>query len=274
MPTEIAPIVDGETVARVLLHGDLKNLTASQKVSYYRAVCESVGLNPLTQPFQYLVLNGKEILYARREASEQLRKMHAVSIDIVARELVEGTYTVTARATLPDGRRDESIGAKWLGELKGEVRANAIMACESKAKRRVTLSICGLGMLDETEVADIPAPAMGHYDTVQAPPPPALEPPAPDPDLPDGFVRVLRLDSAPTKNPSVVKYSVTLSTGEVVTTINQWLATLAQDFCEQKTPVRAETKKTKWGTDLVSLKTTEAELPLEPPPITADDIPF
>jgi hypothetical protein len=31
-----------------------------------------------------------------------------------------------------------------------------MMKAETKAKRRVTLSICGLGMLDETEVADIP----------------------------------------------------------------------------------------------------------------------
>ena len=33
--------------------------------------------------------------------------------------------------------------------------ANAIMKAETKAKRRVTLSICGLGMLDETELETI-----------------------------------------------------------------------------------------------------------------------
>jgi hypothetical protein len=33
--------------------------------------------------------------------------------------------------------------------------ANALMKAETKAKRRATLSICGLGMLDETEVEDI-----------------------------------------------------------------------------------------------------------------------
>ena len=30
------------------------------------------------------------------------------------------------------------------------------MRCETKSKRRVTLSICGLGLLDETEVETIP----------------------------------------------------------------------------------------------------------------------
>jgi len=57
---------------------------------------------------------------------------------------------------MPDGRSDESIGAVALGSLKGEAYANAIMKAETKAKRRVTLSVCGLGMLDENEVETIP----------------------------------------------------------------------------------------------------------------------
>jgi hypothetical protein len=38
--------------------------------------------------------------------------------------------------------------------------ANALMKAETKAKRRVTLSICGLGMLDESEVESIPGAAV------------------------------------------------------------------------------------------------------------------
>ena len=72
--------IDPALIERVLIHGDLKQLTPAQKVSYYNAVCESVGLNPLTQPFQYIVLNGREVLYARRDATEQLRQLHTVSI--------------------------------------------------------------------------------------------------------------------------------------------------------------------------------------------------
>ncbi len=148
--------IEPAVIERVLLHGDLRQLTPAQKMSYYHAVCASVGLNPLTQPFQYLVLNGKEILYARREATEQLRKLHDVSIQITAREVTEDCYVVTARATLPSGRTDENIGVVPLGGLKGESRANAMMKAETKSKRRVTLAICGLGMLDETEVSSIP----------------------------------------------------------------------------------------------------------------------
>ena len=122
-----APGIDAEVVARVLLRGDLRQLSSSQKVSYYGKVCESVGLNPLTQPFEYLVLNGKEILYARREATEQLRRLHDVSITITGRELAGEVYIVSARASMPSGRTDESIGVKSLDGLKGETRANAMM---------------------------------------------------------------------------------------------------------------------------------------------------
>ena len=64
-------------------------------------------------------------------------------------------YIVTARAEA-NGRIDEATGAVSLELLKGENRANAIMKAETKAKRRVTLSFAGLGMLDETEIESIP----------------------------------------------------------------------------------------------------------------------
>ena len=51
---------------------------------------------------------------------------------------------------------DESTGAVTVGDLKGDALANALMKAETKAKRRVTLSIAGLGWLDETELDPIP----------------------------------------------------------------------------------------------------------------------
>ena len=63
---------------------------------------------------------------------------------------------VTARATTPDDRTDEAIGAVPLAGLRGEALANAFMKAETKSKRRVTLSICGLGFTDESEVDSIP----------------------------------------------------------------------------------------------------------------------
>lgn len=145
-----------DIIERVVVEGDLGALSAQERVSYYRKVCESLGLNPFTKPFDYIKLNGKLTLYAKRDATDQLRKRDGVSVTIVSREKIDDLYAVTARATTSDGRSDESIGAVSIAGLKGENLANALMKAETKAKRRVTLSIVGLGWLDETEVATVP----------------------------------------------------------------------------------------------------------------------
>ena len=147
-PAELAAIKTDQ----VLIQGDLSTLNDEQRTAYYLRVCDSLGLNPHTQPFEYIPLGGKLKLYATRACSDQLRKLHGVSIQILSRELVEDMYTVTARAEDMTGRNDESCGVVSLKGLQGEARSNKIMCAETKAKRRVTLSICGLGWLDETEV--------------------------------------------------------------------------------------------------------------------------
>jgi hypothetical protein len=157
MSTALTVNPKAEAIERVVIQGDLARLNPEERVNYYRLVCESVGLNPLTKPFEYITLNGKLTLYARKDATDQLRNIHQVSVRIVGREVVEGCYVVTAQASFPSGRVDESIGAVPIENLKGENRANAMMKCETKAKRRVTLSACGLGMLDEMEIETIPS---------------------------------------------------------------------------------------------------------------------
>ena len=144
-----------EVVEKVVIGGDLSELNAAQRAEYYAAVCRSLGLNPLTKPFEYLTLNGKLRLYALRDCADQLRRLHGISIYIANRERLSDVYVVTARAKDRQGREDESTGAVPLGNLKGDALANALMKAETKAKRRVTLSIAGLGWLDETELDTI-----------------------------------------------------------------------------------------------------------------------
>jgi hypothetical protein len=141
---------------QALVDGDLRSLNADQRVAYYQSVCRSVGLNPLTRPLEYIELNGKLTLYAKRDATDQLRHKHEVSIEILDRNIHEEVYIVRARATMPSGRTDEALGAVSLVGLEGDALANALMKAETKAKRRVALSICGLGLLDETELETIP----------------------------------------------------------------------------------------------------------------------
>ena len=156
MPNEMTTVPVGADIERVLLSGDLSGLTEDQRLSFYKAVCESVGLNPLTNPFQYLKLNGKLQLYAAKNCTDQLRRIYDVSVTDLSESNVEGVYIVTAKVVNGKGRIDMAKGAVPIKGLAGEALSNAIMKTETKAKRRATLSICGLGMLDETEVDSIP----------------------------------------------------------------------------------------------------------------------
>lgn len=149
--------VKSEIMESVLLNGDLSKMTADERVRYYGEVCNSMGLNPLTKPFEFITLNNKLQLYALRSCTDQLRKINGVTLEIVSREIAHDILTIHVRAKLPDGRSDEDLGAVSFPEtLKGEARANAELKAVTKAKRRATLSICGLGWLDETEIEDIP----------------------------------------------------------------------------------------------------------------------
>ena len=168
-----------EDIERAVIGGDLSKLTAEQRVVYHNAVCASVGLNPLTRPFDYLNLNGKLVLYAKRDATDQLRRLHGVNIELSKREKVEDVYIVVAKATMPDGRQDEATGAVSVAGLKGEALANAYMKAEAKAKRRVTLSICGMGMLDEGEVETIRQSQAPVVVTPLPKPAPATQPEEP-----------------------------------------------------------------------------------------------
>ncbi|NCD11015.1 MAG: hypothetical protein EOL93_00560 [Epsilonproteobacteria bacterium] len=139
-----------------LIEGDLSKLSSDERMDYYGAVCKSVGLNPLTKPFEYVTLNGSLKLYARKDATDQLRKIYGVSIEIVSKNQIGDIFIVEAKATDKEGRFDTATGAVSMLGLKGSELANALMKAETKAKRRVTLSICGLGILDESEIEDTP----------------------------------------------------------------------------------------------------------------------
>src|SRR4029077_21213754 len=77
-------------------------------------------------------------------------------LEIVSRHIADDILTVHVKATTPDGRSDEDFGSvAFPPSLKGEARANAAMKDVTKGKRRTTLSICGLGWPNESEVETI-----------------------------------------------------------------------------------------------------------------------
>jgi hypothetical protein len=158
-----------EIIASIVLKGDLKGLNAQQKVAFYNYRCQQAGLDPAAKPFDLLVLNGKEILYANASATQQLTANRGLSHEITGRDLTDGIYCVFCRVKDLDGRSTENMGATPVEGLKGEAKANAMLKATTKAIRRSVLAHCGLGLMDESEVETIPG-------AVEAPIPPQCWP--------------------------------------------------------------------------------------------------
>jgi len=138
---------------KVLLEGNLAVLSNEERLDYYRAVCESVGLNPLTRPFAYIAFDGKIVLYATKACAEQLRIIHDVSLSEPRIEAIDGLYVSRITATLPSGRMDSDVGVVVAPVHLGS-KADAMMKCVTKSKRRCTLSIIGLNVLDEDDARE------------------------------------------------------------------------------------------------------------------------
>ena len=176
--------VPPELLEKVVIEGDLEKLSAAERMEYYEKVCDSLGLNPLTRPFDYIRLSGKLTLYAKKDATEQLAKMHHVSIKLQPGRSIEGVYLVQATAST-ENRSVDATGAVPIESLKGEAKANALMKAETKACRRAVLRLVGLGWLDETEVTAVPDavpvvvdPATGEIVPPASAPPAAGEQPS------------------------------------------------------------------------------------------------
>jgi hypothetical protein len=151
-PTGALVAASEPDLSAILIRGDLSTLSDPDRAKYYMAVCQATGLNPAIRPFAFIKTKNGVVLYANKAASDQLRKRDSISLRIVDQREASDLYVVTVEASTPGGRVDTDVGAVALGKLTGDDRANAILKAITKAKRRATLSICGLGMLDESEV--------------------------------------------------------------------------------------------------------------------------
>ena len=173
---------DPSVIDQAVMLGDMKKMDAGTRLAFYRAVCLSAGLNPLTQPFTALERQDKTVwLYANSTCAQQLAKLHRVSFTDLKRThetiLGDPIYRVDLTAVTPDGRSIPAQGVvsltkkkrmqsgKWPsgdpkfvdaldedGEpiyipLRGEALANAMMKCDTKAQRRAVLALVGLGWM-------------------------------------------------------------------------------------------------------------------------------
>jgi hypothetical protein len=150
--TNITP----ELADKLMLQGDLSKLNEVERLQYYKAMCDSAGLDWLQRPFDLLTLQGKTVLYANKGATAQLTALHKPSVRIVDRSISGGLVIITAEVTKRDGSCVQDVGVVPFPAIGTDAQANAIMKATTKAKRRAMLSAYGLSMVDESELDTIP----------------------------------------------------------------------------------------------------------------------
>ena len=203
---------NNEIISKIVMKGDISQLNDQQKLQYYNSMCERLGLDPLTQPFQLLNLQGKHVLYCTKGGAEQLNKLYKISHEIRKRESVDGIYLVEVRASQEDRFVDE-VGAVNVKNLSGDALVNGMLKAVTKAKRRATLSIMGLGMLDETEADTIPNAKKEPFSYQPSSPVAHTEPPRSKPPIDVPAKPVLQQGTLcadctePITNPKVLDYS-------------------------------------------------------------------
>lgn len=158
----------GRPIDDILLTGDISSLTVPQRSEFLSKLALSCGLNPMTQPFELIVLDNKLTIYARKGAADQLRKQHKIASKITEKGVLHlgdvarpDVYIVWVRLSLPDedgcyftekARQEDAIGAVGIDGASHEALGNALMKCHTKALRRGTLAFWGISFLDELEV--------------------------------------------------------------------------------------------------------------------------
>jgi len=151
-----------EILEQLIMGGDLSKLTVPQRLVFYNHRCQNIGIDPSSKPFDYIVQQGKLQLYPNNSCAQQLRAIHKVSITNCEVTQTETSVMVKVTAQDSSGKTDFDIGVISIKGLAADFVSNAVMKAVTKAKRRVTLSICGLGNdngeedIDYARVGDMP----------------------------------------------------------------------------------------------------------------------
>ena len=91
----------GVLIESLITKGDLAKLSPKERTDYYVRVCQSVGLNPFTRPFEYINLSGKLTLYARRDAADQLSLGFQVPSSLTILTIIAGLVRHCVHSAAP-----------------------------------------------------------------------------------------------------------------------------------------------------------------------------
>lgn len=142
---------------RALMYNDWKGVGDADRMRHISNTCEVLKIPTPMNPFQFIEMKGKVVLYATSAAAQLIANANLISTKIKNRDFDDQTniLTILMEATMPNGRSVENFACMYLGGLTGENRANAMMKCITKASRRTIFAMVGLSALDEDDVAEM-----------------------------------------------------------------------------------------------------------------------
>lgn len=134
---------------------DTSGLKPEHRGALLNELARALRLNPLTKPVIFLKTGQGESIYVTRQGADQIAARLRLN-----RETVEGpdirkvgnvdVAFCKVRVSAPDGRFETSTATLPAGDF-----AMVLMKVETKAKRRATLSLAGLGMLSEEDAEEM-----------------------------------------------------------------------------------------------------------------------
>lgn len=151
--TEPVSVVPAAAV-KAQLHNDWSKVSEDDKLKCVLAMCKVLNIPTPMNPFRFIDMKGKTVLYATKECAELIAERNKISVNVVNKYLdkEQNIYVVEVRALMPQGRTFDNFAALSVAGLSGEARANAMMKCISKAIRRVVFASVGLSAMDETDI--------------------------------------------------------------------------------------------------------------------------
>lgn len=147
-------------------NGNLIKLSEVERKIYYLALCDRYGLDPFTNPFDYMKqtkwnkkTGENEIigwtLYPNKKAAEAFGMKHNLNVRIVDKSVEDGCAIVVVEVS-NGSRVVQEVGAVEVTDRLG--RADALKKAITQARRRGLLAFCGFSEPD-TEVRGIAAEA-------------------------------------------------------------------------------------------------------------------
>jgi len=159
------PAIARAAVVHMLGTGDYSKLSDDQRAQLHLQMCTSLGVNPLTRPFEWIEFydpetRGKKLtLYPKSSLADQLSYVHRIRVRTVEEKMVGTLYKLVLEGTMPDGRSETNVAYLDMVDregkpLRGQRHGNGLMKARTKCKRRLIFGMVGMSMPDRDSLQD------------------------------------------------------------------------------------------------------------------------